>query len=312
MKITGELLKAERINQNISVQDVANTLKLTQKIVNALEAGDMSALPAKTFVRGFVKSYAEFLKLDSAVVLRQFQEEMGSTVPMPKVPPPAPTVATPPPPAHEPIKSARPAPKQTSQNFSDNTATEVVSRRAQLNPDNRRAILLLFTGAIFLILVLVISNKIIHHFEAPPLATPVAAVTPAETVAAPEVPTPITAAASAEATSVSMETTVQTVAAEAATPPTPPPNIPEAGFEKSPEKPIEILLEARKDIELFYAKGNSRQFSSLRLSANQVQVLRSKVGLYIKAADGGAFRISVNGIDQGLAGAPNKEVKLTF
>lgn len=308
MKITGELLKAERLSQNLSVNDVAQALKLTQKVINSIEAGDSDALPAKTFVRGFVKSYAELLKLDSSVVLRQFQEEMGSTNPMPKVPPPSPG-ATPVPPAPAPqakeqIKSPRPSLKQTSQNFSDNTA----ARKAQnLNPDNTKSILIMIGGALALILVLVISNHIIESLKNSG-ATPAPASTAEVTAGPPEVPTPITPP-SAD-TTVSVENTVQAVAAEAAAPPAP--NVPEAGFEKSSEKPVEILLEARKDVELFYAKGNSRQFNSLRLSANQVQVLRSKVGLYLKAADGGAFRISVNGIDQGLAGSPNKEVKLSF
>ena len=88
MKITGELLKSERIKKDLTVQDIAYALKLNSKIIIAIENGDLDQLPAKTFVRGFVKSYADYLKVDSEIVLRQFQEEMGSTRPMPKRPPP--------------------------------------------------------------------------------------------------------------------------------------------------------------------------------------------------------------------------------
>ena len=74
MKITGELLKAERLKKNYSVAEVANSLKLSSRIVVSIEAGDIDELPAKTFIRGFVKSYAQFLKLDSDLILRQFLE----------------------------------------------------------------------------------------------------------------------------------------------------------------------------------------------------------------------------------------------
>lgn len=321
MKITGELLKAERLNQKISVADIAHSLKLTQRVVNLLEAGDLDKLPAKAFVRGFVKAYAELLKMDSEVVLRQFQEEVGSTMPYPKstapvaeeptdvvavAATPAPSVET------EQIKTAKPALKQTSQNYPDNTAKEKV-KPLVINHDSRKGIIVMLSGAVALILIIVIANKTMTHFkeknrvavekaEAPASLPSSATLSPI----APPIP-------HAEAPpTVSVEETVQSTAAEVGTPIAAAQNVPETGFEKSSEKPVEILLEARKDMEIFYAKGNSKQFNSLRLSANQVQVLRSKVGLYLKAADGGAFKINVNGIDQGLAGAPNKEVKLSF
>ena len=93
MKITGELLKAERIKKNYTVAEVANSLKLSSRIINSIESGDVNELPAKTFIRGFVKSYSQFLKLDSDLILRQFLEEMGSTQPLPKVPPPQATTS---------------------------------------------------------------------------------------------------------------------------------------------------------------------------------------------------------------------------
>lgn len=316
MKITGELLKAERVNQKLSVSEVAHSLKLTQRVVNALEAGDLDKLPAKAFVRGFVKSYAELLKMDSEIVLRQFQEEMGSTIPYPKSAAPIepePVVEAPPLTTEtEQIKSARPALKQTSQNYTDNTASDKVKPMI-LNQDNRKSIIVMLAGAVGLILVILGTNKIINHFqEKQRQAEEVASAQstlPSSSTLSPIAPPIPHAEAPPTAT---VEETVQTAAAEAGTPTLPEANVPEIGFEKSSEKPVELLLEAKKDVVLFYAKGNSKQFNTVRLSANQVQVLRSKVGLYLKAADGGAFKINVNGIDKGLAGAPNKEVKLSF
>jgi cytoskeleton protein RodZ len=127
MKLTGELLKNERLNKNLSVQDVAQALKLSSKIVNSIEAGDTASLPAKTFVRGFVKSYAQLLKLDTDSVLRQFQEEMGSTTPLPKTPPPTQSSSR-----AESFKTSKPTPKQTAQNY---TAGQPKMHGAEIEKD---------------------------------------------------------------------------------------------------------------------------------------------------------------------------------
>ena len=85
----------------------------------------------------------------------------------------------------------------------------------------------------------------------------------------------------------------------------------EEGFKKSSGKPVEILIEAKKDAEIEYAKGDTIHFTPLKLTSNQIQILRSRVGLYLKAADGSAFKISVNGVEMVPTGN-NKAIKLTF
>ena len=56
MKITGEILKTERLKKNYTVAEVANSLKLSSRIITSIESGSVEELPAKTFIRGFVKS----------------------------------------------------------------------------------------------------------------------------------------------------------------------------------------------------------------------------------------------------------------
>ena len=48
---------------------VASALHLRPEVVEALEGGDESALPALTFVRGYIKAYARLLGLDEREVL---------------------------------------------------------------------------------------------------------------------------------------------------------------------------------------------------------------------------------------------------
>lgn len=83
MKRTGEYLKNAREEKGLSLHEIGLALKINTKVLKAIEESDLANLPAKTFLRGFVKSYAHYLKLDTQVVLNIFTEEMGSTQPKP-------------------------------------------------------------------------------------------------------------------------------------------------------------------------------------------------------------------------------------
>jgi len=81
MKKTGEFLKKAREDKGLSIHEIGLSLKINPKILKQIEEGDKDNLPAKTFLRGFVQSYALFLKVDPNEVLRIFSEEMGTTKP---------------------------------------------------------------------------------------------------------------------------------------------------------------------------------------------------------------------------------------
>ncbi|MBL7544682.1 MAG: helix-turn-helix domain-containing protein [Bdellovibrionaceae bacterium] len=81
MKKTGEFLRKAREDKGLSIHEIGLSLKINPKILKQIEDGDKDNLPAKTFLRGFVQSYALFLKLDPNEVLKTFSEEMGTTKP---------------------------------------------------------------------------------------------------------------------------------------------------------------------------------------------------------------------------------------
>lgn len=81
MKKTGEFLKKTREEKGLSIHEIGLSLKINSKILKAIEEGDPKNLPAKTFLRGFVQSYAQYLKLNPNEVLKIFSDEMGSTRP---------------------------------------------------------------------------------------------------------------------------------------------------------------------------------------------------------------------------------------
>jgi cytoskeleton protein RodZ len=65
----GALLRAAREELGLSVDAVAQQLKLSVRQVRALEQGEYSLLPGRTFVRGFVRNYARLVRLDAEAVL---------------------------------------------------------------------------------------------------------------------------------------------------------------------------------------------------------------------------------------------------
>jgi len=65
----GALLGAGREASGLSIDAVAQQLKLAPRQVRALEEDDYSHLPGRTFVRGFVRNYARLIQLDPDQVL---------------------------------------------------------------------------------------------------------------------------------------------------------------------------------------------------------------------------------------------------
>jgi len=65
----GALLGAAREASGLSIDAVAQQLKLAPRQVRALEEDDYTHLPGRTFVRGFVRSYARVVHLDPDTVV---------------------------------------------------------------------------------------------------------------------------------------------------------------------------------------------------------------------------------------------------
>lgn len=69
LQAVGKLLVEARETAGLSVDDVAARLRLTPRQVQALESGEMDALPGIAFVRGFLRNYAKLLQIDAGPLL---------------------------------------------------------------------------------------------------------------------------------------------------------------------------------------------------------------------------------------------------
>lgn len=63
------MLRAAREANGLSLHDVAQVTRFSARQIEALEKDDYASLPGSTAVRGFVRGYAKFLKLDPAPLL---------------------------------------------------------------------------------------------------------------------------------------------------------------------------------------------------------------------------------------------------
>lgn len=79
MKTAGEILRGTRLAQKISIEKVASQLLIKKEHLRALEEGDWAQLPEPAYIKGFVKSYASLLGLDTdhllALVRREYDEK---------------------------------------------------------------------------------------------------------------------------------------------------------------------------------------------------------------------------------------------
>ncbi len=77
----GGALRAARESQGLSVQDVANRLRLGSKQIEAIEADNFSILPEPTIVRGFIRNYANQLKINAQPLLDAYIVIVPSAAP---------------------------------------------------------------------------------------------------------------------------------------------------------------------------------------------------------------------------------------
>ena len=70
----GELLARKREALGMTVQEVADELRITKYYVHSLEENAFDRLPGDVFVRGYIRAYAVLLKLDPQVLINVFNE----------------------------------------------------------------------------------------------------------------------------------------------------------------------------------------------------------------------------------------------
>lgn len=67
----GETLRSTREHRGLTIEQVAQDTRISARFLEALEAEQFDELPAPVYVRGFLRSYANYLKVDPQPLLDQ-------------------------------------------------------------------------------------------------------------------------------------------------------------------------------------------------------------------------------------------------
>jgi len=62
----------------LTLEQAAEDTRIREKFLRALENGDYQTLPGAVYTKGFLRNYAEYLKLDPDALILQFQSERGT------------------------------------------------------------------------------------------------------------------------------------------------------------------------------------------------------------------------------------------
>lgn len=87
MMSVGETLRQERARRNLDLDRISKDLKISQKMLHAIEADRFDQLPGGVFTKSFVRQYARYLDLDEDEISRELQHvlepptSLGATAP---------------------------------------------------------------------------------------------------------------------------------------------------------------------------------------------------------------------------------------
>ncbi len=77
----GEELRDARLALGVSLEEMADELRINRRYLAAVEEGRVRDLPGIAYATGFVRSYAQILGLDAPEMVRRFREGAGVAAP---------------------------------------------------------------------------------------------------------------------------------------------------------------------------------------------------------------------------------------
>src|SRR5438445_5073897 len=87
MSTVAEQLHQAREAKHLTVEQVAEITKIRGDHLRALEEGNFDIFSAPVYIRGFVRTYSNLLKLDVPEVMAALDEELGQTQKFAEPPP---------------------------------------------------------------------------------------------------------------------------------------------------------------------------------------------------------------------------------
>jgi cytoskeleton protein RodZ len=82
----GNSLREARYRQQLELSEVEQATKIRARYLQALEEENFEALPAQTYVKGFLRTYADYLGLDGQLYVDEYNSRYGVGEDVPREP----------------------------------------------------------------------------------------------------------------------------------------------------------------------------------------------------------------------------------
>ena len=115
--MVGDTLRSEREKKGLSIKDIEKATSIRAFYIECIEEGRYDELPGEAYTKGFIRNYANFLKLDANALVGQYMNENH-----PEAVQPEPVAAPQPAPAERPAR--RPAAPSKPQRTERQTFTD--------------------------------------------------------------------------------------------------------------------------------------------------------------------------------------------
>lgn len=141
MSTVAEQLRLAREANKLTVYQVAEVTKIRTDHIRALEEGNFNVFSAPVYIKGFVRTYAVLLKLDTSQIMSALDAELGRSEKFRELPP-----------------------------LTEQSGGAINFITLQLSKLNRRTARAITIGVVALVLILVVVSLWRHHQSANPLA----------------------------------------------------------------------------------------------------------------------------------------------
>lgn len=73
--MVGDILRAERERRGLAIRDVEEATSIRALYIQSIEENKYDIIPGEVYLKGFIKTYANFLNLDGNAVVNQYRQE---------------------------------------------------------------------------------------------------------------------------------------------------------------------------------------------------------------------------------------------
>ena len=87
MSSIGTRLRQERERQGRTLKEVADATNIKEAYLAAVETEKFDTIPGVVFVKGFIRTYANYLGLNGDALVEEYKESFVSRTPQPEVRP---------------------------------------------------------------------------------------------------------------------------------------------------------------------------------------------------------------------------------